>query len=97
MDTNVLIGGVCAIAGVVLSYLAFAREQSNDDKKDGVQDGTILTELGYIKSNTDEIKSEQKEQRRINVELYTRISSVEASAKQAHKRLDNIEIRSDHE
>ena len=48
-----------------------------------------------IKANTDEIKAEQKEQRKTNTEFVTRLTDVEASAKQAHKRLDHIEKRMD--
>lgn len=59
------------------------------------QDATVLTEIGYIKANTDEIKAEQKEQRKTNTEFVTRLTDVEASAKQAHKRLDHIEKRMD--
>lgn len=58
-------------------------------------DATVLTEIGYIKANTDEIKAEQKEQRKTNTEFVTRLTDVEASAKQAHKRLDHIEKRMD--
>ena len=38
--------------------------------------GTILTEIGYIKANTEGIKTEQKEQRRTNVELVSRMSLI---------------------
>ena len=45
----------------------------------------------HIKANTDEIKAEQKEQRKTNTEFVTRLTAVEASAKQAHKRIDTLE------
>jgi hypothetical protein len=57
----------------------------------------FLPKIGYIKANTDEIKAEQKEQRKTNVEVVTRLTAVEASAKQAHKRLDTFENRERHE
>ena len=41
----------------------------------------------------DEIKAEQKEQRRINTETATELAAVKASAKQAHLRIDRIEGR----
>jgi hypothetical protein len=53
----------------------------------------MLTELGYIKSGIDDIKTEQREQRRINTEHATKLAAVEASAKQAHLRIDRIEGR----
>lgn len=86
-----IIGAVCTIVGVVLSYAAFARNSKKDSEKEGKEAGMILTEIGYIKANTEEIKSEQKEQRKTNVELVSRIAAVESSAKSAHKRIDRLE------
>ncbi len=83
----------CTVLGIVISYAGFARSKAKDNKDEGRQSGVMMSELGYIKANTDEIKAEQREQRKINTELYTRISKVEASAKQAHHRLDRMEGR----
>lgn len=83
---------VCAI---VFGYIAFVRNRDKDKESNVKHDATVLTEIGYIKANTDEIKAEQKEQRKTNTEFVTRLTDVEASAKQAHKRLDHIEKRMD--
>lgn len=91
MDTTITISALCAILGAVLSYAAFSRNKDTDAKKAGENHGSLMTELSYIKFNTDEIKNELKDQRRINVDHAGRIAAVEASAKQAHKRLDRIE------
>ena len=93
MQWDILIGAVCAALGVLLSYVAFARNKSRDDKKEGKEAGSIFTELGYIKSGIDDIKTEQRDQRKVNTEVYSRLSAVEASAKQAHHRIDHIEGR----
>lgn len=87
---SIIIATVSAVAAIVFGYIAFARGKTKDTTEMGEKSGTILTELGYIKSNTDEIKMEQKEQRKINVEMYSRMAAVEASTKQAHKRLDQF-------
>lgn len=76
-------------------YIAFVRNRDKDKESNVKHDATVLTEIGYIKANTDEIKAEQKEQRKTNTEFVTRLTDVEASAKQAHKRLDHIEKRMD--
>ena len=55
------------------------------------------TELGYIKSNTDEIKTEQREQRKTNTAVEGRLAAVEASAKSAHHRIDHLEAVRDEE
>ena len=93
MNWSVIIGIFGTLAGFALSYLAFARNSKKDSTDAGKESGTVLTEIGYIKANTDEIKAEQKEQRKTNVEVVTRLTAVEASAKQAHKRLDAFESR----
>ena len=71
---------VCAI---VFGYIAFVRNRDKDKESNVKHDATVLTEIGYIKANTDEIKAEQKEQRKTNTEFVTRLTDVEASAKQA--------------
>ena len=95
MEINVIIGIVCTGLGAVLSYAGFTRTKAKDDQASGQQSGVMLTEIGYIKANTDEIKAEQKEQRRTNMEFASRLSAVESSAKQAHHRIDRIEGKAD--
>lgn len=85
-----VLGAVGTVCAIIFGYLAFTRGKSKDSTETGEKTGTILTELGYIKANTDEIKAEQKDQRKINMEIYSRLSTVEASAKQAHKRIDEF-------
>lgn len=97
MEWNIIVGVICTVLGAAVGYATFSRNKEKDDKSDGQQIGTVLTELGYIKSNTDEIKAEQKDQRRTNTEFAVRLASVEASAKSAHHRLDRLEGMEDHE
>ena len=83
-----VISTVCAI---VFGYIAFVRNRDSDKTKEAKSDATILTELGYIKGGIDDVKAEQREQRKTNTDFVGRLVSVEASAKQAHKRIDSIE------
>ena len=85
-----IVASVCAI---VFGVAAFRRNQKKDDTDAGSEKGTMLTEIGYIKGGIDDIKAEQREQRKTNTEFIERLVSVETSAKQAHKRLDGIERR----
>ena len=93
MIEYVSVGLICTVLGVVLSYTVYSRNKEKDNKLEGRQDGVMLTEIGYIKSGIDDIKSEQREQRKINTEVYSKLSAVEASATQAHLRIDRIEER----
>jgi septal ring factor EnvC (AmiA/AmiB activator) len=84
---------ISTICAILFCYKAFVRNRDKDKESDARTDATVLTEIGYIKSNTDEIKAEQKEQRKTNLEFISRLTAVEASAKQAHKRIDTLEGR----
>ncbi len=88
-------GTIFGIIGVILSavfaYVAFSRNKKKDDEGQGQQLGTIQSDLGYVKSGIDDIKAEQREQRSINVSVTSRVTAVEESVKQAHKRIDTIE------
>lgn len=95
IDALVGIGGT--LLGLLLSYLAFWRNSKKDTKDDGKETGTILTELGYIKGGIDDLKSENREQRKTNVEFVSRLTAVESSAKQAHHRIDRLERRGESE
>lgn len=72
-------------------YAAFARNKKSDTANEAKSDATVLTEIGYIKGGIDDIKAEQREQRKTNTEFVERLVAVEASAKQAHKRIDTLE------
>ena len=91
IELGVLLSIVTGLGGIIFSYIKWGRSRDKDIQQDGQQNGVMLTELGYIKANTEEIKSEQKEQRRINTDVYERLASVESSAKQAHHRIDRLE------
>lgn len=97
MIEYVSIALVCSLIGGIIGYASFLRNRTKEDKSAGKQDGTILTEIGYIKGGIDDIKSEQREQRKTNTEVITRLTAVEASSKQAHHRIDRLEGREHHE
>lgn len=83
-----IVGG---IAGVVFGCLTFFRNKRTDDAAGGKKDGIVLTELGYIKSGVDDIKRKQEKQDEQYVGVVSRLTAVEESSKQAHKRLDRLE------
>ena len=83
-----IISSVCAI---VFGYAAFARNRKKDDRDAGHNSGSLMTEVGYIKANTDDIKRKQEKQDEQHLQVVERLSAVESSAKQAHHRIDRLE------
>lgn len=82
---------IIAVMGFLLAVITFFIGRLSAAKSDGRQDGTILTELGYLRSNTDEIKRRLDKQDERDREYISRLTAVEQSAKQAHKRIDTME------
>lgn len=79
------------LCAIVFGYAAFNRNRKKDDSEDGEESGRVLTEIGYIKSGIDDIKRKQDRQDELYAKMAERVAAVEASAKQAHKRIDRIE------
>ena len=73
-----------------IAVLGFIAGRMSVSKTEGERDGTLMTEVGYIKSSTDDIKKQLREQEQKHIEVVTRLSAVEQSAKQAHHRIDEI-------
>ena len=44
---------VSTICAIVFGYVAFARNGKRDVADEAKSDATVLTEIGYIKANTD--------------------------------------------
>ena len=89
LGTAIGIGGT--VIGTAIAILVALKNVRQDANADGQASGQVLSELGYIKSGVDDIKQEQREQHKINVDFTNRITAVESSAKQAHHRLDRLE------
>ena len=93
MDVKDVVAIISAICAVVFGYIAFVRNKRHDDEEEGKASGTMMSDIGYIKSGVDDIKAEQKEQRKTNLEVVSRLTAVEESAKQAHKRIDELKSK----
>ena len=81
---------VSAILGFLLSYFSFQRNKKKDDVSEGQAKGVMASDIGYIKAGVDDLKRESAEQRKTVGELGERVTRVEESCKQAHKRIDEI-------
>jgi hypothetical protein len=85
------IGVIIAIASAVIGYFSYALNRSKEIKSDGQQGAEMKAKLEYISKGVDDIRIDQKASERQMVSFGERITRVEESAKQAHKRLDNVE------
>lgn len=82
---------VSAIVGIYYSAKNTKREETHDTENEAKSSEMMLCEIGYIKSGIDDLKAQQRKQDERYIELSSRVTAVEASAKQAHHRIDRIE------
>ena len=96
MDISSIVSVVSIVAGVfgiLFGIIGWTRNVKQDSSTEARQDATILTELGFLKAGVEDVKAKLDKQDERYLDLSERITAVEASAKQAHKRLDDFVIR----
>mgnify|MGYP001477056011 FL=1 len=91
MELTVIISIACTVLGAAIGYATFRKNREKDVEEEGKVDGVVLTEIGYIKAGIDDIKRKQDKQDELYIKIAERLTAVEASAKQAHHRIDRLE------
>ncbi len=88
------IGIFCTVISIgislVFSLLSHKRNVKKDSESAGEGRGVLQSDIGYIKAGIDDLK---RENRAVNLKLDSiseRVTRVEESCKQAHKRIDEI-------
>ncbi len=85
------------VAGVLFAYLGYRRgqrdelqRQRNEYREEGAAEGSLRTDIEYIKRRSDDMLLEQREtNKNINI-LSERLTRVEESTKSAHHRIDQF-------
>lgn len=96
-----LIGLCCTIIGCMIGVFGFKRNQTNDIKveaEEATRDKVQLnTKIDVLLSNNTEIKSSvgelDKKLDHFKDDVNVRLTRVEESCKQAHKRIDTFELK----
>ena len=87
---SIEIGVLFAGLGAVLGLAGFFAGRKSEHKVAGKSEGVVLADIGYIKAGIDDIKRKQAEQDKNYVDMLSRMVAVEASTKQAHRRINDI-------
>lgn len=88
--TIALVSLGCTLLGALISYLTFWRNHKKDTTAEGERNGTIASDIGYIKGGVDDLKRETREMRQEQQGMNERLTRCEESCKQAHKRIDEL-------
>lgn len=89
-ETGLICTVLSLVFSVIFSVLAHRRNSHKDIENESQGRGVLQSDVGYIKAGIDDLK---RENRAVNQKLETiaeRVTRVEESCKQAHKRIDEI-------
>lgn len=86
-----LIGCAGTIFGIVFGYIGYKKGLQKECKEDGQDSGELKADTEYIKRRIDDVLLEQKDTNKSINSLSERVTRVEESSKQAHKRIDRLE------
>jgi len=83
------------VLGVIIAYQTYQLNRQKDVKSDtregAKQDAKLQTRLDYISKGVDDIRIDLKANEKQMIALGERVTRIEESNKQAHKRIDKLE------
>lgn len=88
---TVEIGILLSVLGVIIAFLGYQLNKSKEIKSDGRESAEFKAELGYIRRGVDDIKIDLRANDKQLQAFGERLTRVEESSKQAHKRIDKFE------
>lgn len=86
-----LVASILAIIVSVCTIATFVGNKKKDGKAEGTTEGTMLADIRYMRNSFDDLRLDIKELNRKSDNQAERITRLEESNKQAHKRIDNLE------
>lgn len=91
MEFSVILAIITAISGMALGWMGRTRTIRQDAAQDAGTVTALQTDLEYIRRGVDDIRLDQRVQSQRIDALSERVTRIEESAKQAHKRLDRLD------
>ena len=76
-ETISILGLVTSLLSIIFAFLAFKRSEKHDIKKEGKNEGLILSDIGYIKACVDRMEKN--------------ITSVDERYREVLERLSKVE------
>ena len=81
---------LASISSILFALLSFRRNEKIEQKREGKSEGTMLSDIGYIKACVDRVEKNLGILDERYRDVLERISKLEESIKNAEKRIDNI-------
>lgn len=85
--------GICGIISLIIAVLNYNRNNKLSTQQTTAADTSMKNDIDYVRRRVDDILLEQKDTSKSMAELTQRVTRNEESAKQAHKRIDELNER----
>ena len=69
------------LISIAIALISFYLGQVSAGKADGAKEGSVLTEIGYIKSGIDDIKHWQRDEEKQRLDIQKRLAVLETQMK----------------
>ena len=87
---NNLIPIITSVLSIIIAFLAFKRSEKEEVKKEGKNEGLILSDVGYIKACVERVDKNMTRLDETYKNVLERLSKVEESLTNVTKRVDEI-------
>ena len=81
------------MSSIIFAFLAFRRSDKSDQRKEGRNEGTILSDIGYIKACVDRVEKNMSDVDKRYRDIVERLAKVEESLEDSKKRIDELSHR----
>jgi hypothetical protein len=89
-ETVSILGLVTSLLSIMFAFLAFKRSEKHDLKKEGKNEGLILSDIGYIKACVDRMEKNITSVDERYREVLERLSKVEEGLDNTKKVVNEI-------
>ena len=89
-ETISILGLVTSLLSIMFAFLAFKRSEKHDIKKEGKNEGLILSDIGYIKACVDRMEKNITSVDERYREVLERLSRVEEGLDNTKKVVNEI-------
>jgi len=86
----VLIGIVGTICSILFGYMGYQRGTKKEVADNSKNNGTLMSDIGYIKSGVDDLKRKQETGELRHYELCDRVTKTEESLKSAWHKISEM-------
>lgn len=84
---------VCTLVGAIIGFLTFSMHKNKEIKKEATNSAVITTKLDNIGVGVEAIRLDIRDNEHKVADLSDRLIRTEESGKQAHRRIDYIEVK----